>query len=811
MKKIKNLFRLILSCLTITMLCSCATEVDLIINKASDNSYLLTLNSMNGGLENTIYRSSEDGSVAKTSLNNQIKFGYEYACKPSSTTALAKLKALKGKFYNVSPITGLLSINVNYDSKKEVILSYSTRKNGEDNQLSIKSNENFTFPYGYNYFSISSGSEETIIKEINIRYSCNNIDNIVSLSMKEEKNIYTIGDEYLKNNGLSVKAIYQSKKEEILKYDSSEENGYSLVGLNSSKEIIDLNKPFLKAGKYYIHAEYKGLVSNEIEIYVKESTSEIVKIEDIKVSPTTISLNINESVSIQIDIIPSYASNKELDYQVIDASVAAFEKEEMKIKALNKGKTSLIIKTKDGSNIQKNIPIEIMDNPGYYRPSSLTNNLKDAQTSKGYDSLSTLGEQSILVIPVELNGAKKWTSEMLNKLNIAFFGEANETNYWESVKSFYDKSSYSKFSLSGEVTPVFKSSYSKNQISQESDVDTKLFNEFYNQADASLLKKYDKDNNGHIDASIFIYSNDYDQSDSSQFWAWVWYLDNTPNLNKPTIGTYMWASYAFMEDGVSVSNQVDAHTYIHEFGHVLGLNDYYNTDGSWDPVGQLEMQSYNVGDQSVFSKLQLEWSNPYVIDGTKESVDITLKTSALYDESILINDKWNGGSEDEYILVEYYTPKGNNYKDSLSSYNSRDKMYTTSGLRIYHVDARLAKLNPKNDNFISYSDKILDDGYVYFPGASNSRSWSYLSSSYADKYKLVQLMQANVTNIYDKNHLKNDGKLTNATLYGLNQTFKASSTFFTNGTKFNDGSEVGYSITMISKSDEECIVRIQKI
>ena len=67
----------------------------------------------------------------------------------------------------------------------------------------------------------------------------------------------------------------------------------------------------------------------------------------------------------------------------------------------------------------------------------------------------------------------------------------------------------------------------------------------------------------------------------------------------------MWASYEFMND--SGTNRIDAHTYIHETGHLLGSDDFYSNE-DYDPVGDLEMQSYNVGDMGAFSKFQFGWS-----------------------------------------------------------------------------------------------------------------------------------------------------------------------------------------------------------
>lgn len=470
--------------------------------------------------------------------------------------------------------------------------------------------------------------------------------------------------------------------------------------------------------------------------------------------------------------------------------------------------------TQSSTNTTDSSTTSNIEQLGYYKAESLRYNVKDAQDSMGYYSLNTTGRQKLLVVPVQLRGATQWTSNMLSRLETAFFGTSDETNYWESVSSYYSKSSYEKLTLEGEVIDPIQLNYSASQLSSYNRL-TDIISDyivpaFDQQVDNQIKQEYDQDKDSYIDATIFVYSNPYD---GDAFWAWVWYLqDQNASLSNPSVGNYMWASYEFMND--SGTNRIDAHTYIHETGHLLGSDDFYSSE-DYDPVGDLEMQSYNVGDMGAFSKFQFGWSTPYVIGGSRDVVELTIGTSSLYSDAILINDNWNGSSLDEYILIEYYTPTQNNQLDSETAYNG-SRMYTKSGLRIYHVDARMAKLRKTYGgySFVSYSDEINDDGYVYFPAASNlGKDWTYFDDkSLFESYKLVSLMQSDVVRgISGARHFKNNGTASNSTLFDINETFTANDTSFANGTNFNDGSLIGYSVTLMSKNDTYATVRIEKI
>lgn len=441
------------------------------------------------------------------------------------------------------------------------------------------------------------------------------------------------------------------------------------------------------------------------------------------------------------------------------------------------------------------------------------NTIRAVNEQLGWSTLASTGNQKMLVVPVQLSGQKVWTSTMLSNLEAAFFGDSEDTT-WESVSSFYRKSSWGALNISGELTDPYVSSYTYNQLYNYGDNSSDyLINEWSsrNSLSNSKLKEYDQDKDGRLDCTVFIYSNSYD-SNGVGFWAWCFYQDNNPNTSKPVVNNYMWASYDFLTEGYVDgfnSSKVDAHTFIHESGHLLGLDDYYCYDesNSWDAAGQLEMQSYNVGDQNIYSKFALGWFTP-THASTSTSATYTIDTSATHPQALLINDSWNGTPFDEYLILEYYTPTGLNETDANHRYDTRDTMYNYRGIRLYHVDARLIKMDSRG-NFMSYVDSIGNDGYAYFVGASNSYSYSYLNSPYNSVYRYVHLLDQG-----GRNRLNNGlgGSITKSmALWTQGNTFTPSSTFFYNGTRFNNGNVIGYSITVTQTTTTQATITITKI
>ena len=234
------------------------------------------------------------------------------------------------------------------------------------------------------------------------------------------------------------------------------------------------------------------------------------------------------------------------------------------------------------------------------------------------------------------------------------------------------------------------------------------------------------------------------------------------NYTKPSPRTYCWASYNFMyTEGFS---SVDAHTFIHETGHMMGLDDYYNYDtgsmlstGGRDytrPTGGLDMMDCNIGDHNAFSKYLLSWVEPKIV--VKEGT-YTLESFQKNGDCLIIpSSSWNGSPYQEYLIIEYYTPTGLNSYDSINAYQGvYPKLFSKPGFKIYHVDARVGGFTKSQYQYINDPttyDKFLGSSSAFL-GMMNSNTPSRNKNESTNGYqmRLITLLSGTGRNTYFRN------------------------------------------------------------
>ena len=394
--------------------------------------------------------------------------------------------------------------------------------------------------------------------------------------------------------------------------------------------------------------------------------------------------------------------------------------------------------------------------------------------------IPSIGNPNLLVLPVYFSDSTDFVpvdklNIVRNDLNKAFFGTASETG-WHSVKSFYEVESRGKCVLSGVVAEPYFVSDSYLNYGQES-VNTKLMTdqlvmsaaENYFSTTSDTKARFDLDNNGYLDGVILIYiapdyTNFEDSLNKENLWAYTNCTNNNGDVSSPTVCNYMWASYDFIYTKEDASSKfgnayafrsgdtrfvsLDTHRYIHEVGHMFGLQDYYDYSlYKYKPAGGFSMQDYNVGGHDPFSTMALGWTDPYI---PTESMDIELKNFQTSNEVILLTNHINEDNSpfDEYFLLEFFSPTGLNELDAKNAYlGEYPTAPSASGIRLWHVDARLIYAEGSSFSANNVTSKPDISGCKVLEMMSNSyysaQSTSYISrlgSSYAD-YNILQLIR----------------------------------------------------------------------
>lgn len=383
-------------------------------------------------------------------------------------------------------------------------------------------------------------------------------------------------------------------------------------------------------------------------------------------------------------------------------------------------------------------------------------------TDQGYylDGCPTTGTPQVLVVPVEFSDitaqSKGYSIDMIKK---AFNGTAGDTDYY-SVHDYYYTSSYGQLDVQFTVLnewfrPRYNSSYyAKYTIDYYGSTveagDQLIMHELLTSLQGEMdLSAFDSDNNGVIDAIVFVNTLEIDADVTFQ-WAYrYWNIYTQDNGDYYTYdgvcaNDYLWASYQFLWETYDEvgnptydSSVLNTYTYIHEFGHVLGADDYYDTAYVGSPMGGCDVMDSMLGDHNAYTKFNYGWLTSSRLIVAESSVTVQLEAFAKNGDSIIIASDWDDGlgAYQEYYVLVYYTNEGLNDMDNGGGYFLRD------GIVMYHVNASLYKevqngvtyydvhnnnTDPSDDygtedNLIEYVKSTADE-FTYIQGSAVSAS-----------------------------------------------------------------------------------------
>lgn len=403
--------------------------------------------------------------------------------------------------------------------------------------------------------------------------------------------------------------------------------------------------------------------------------------------------------------------------------------------------------------------------------------------------LNPLGDQHVLVVPFsfvknsdDLNDTIDPSSSLLEKIKVTFTGSESEIQSKGgiiSVSDFYKKSSFNKANFQVDVLDTFIP-YSSTAIQFKQDatnygggvyasnyISTK-YKEEYSKDNHGILGEnakpfeyYDADKDGYIDLMWIVYAYPYKADNEAFWWAYVTYTnDKTGTVSNPKVQTLGWASTNFLFDS---ANGYDSHTFIHETGHTFGLQDYYDYNKEFSPLGGIDYMDQNIGDHCAYSKFSLGWTNPYVIkesDIKNNDISFDLNAFTTSNESIILaTSSYNNTAFDEYFMLELVAPVSISEKDYKNGYSNING-YSKPGIRITHIDSRVYDEN--HDTYIKDRDDIGKNGKAlrlsnsYFGRVSIRYDSDYYEVEENNRrskrsYSLISLVESNVKEVNTTN------------------------------------------------------------
>lgn len=388
---------------------------------------------------------------------------------------------------------------------------------------------------------------------------------------------------------------------------------------------------------------------------------------------------------------------------------------------------------------------------------------QNTQSSRGKNRLlmknfPTTGSPRSLVLLIEfndvpftsINNPNDFYTRMLNEEGFTHTNGADGSAY-----DFYKASSMGAFTPKFDVVGPIKLSndrkyYGGDTPRQDCNV-AEVIIEACRMIDKDVdFSQYDTDGDGMVDNVYYFYAGS-GQADNSVLKEAIW--PHSSNLTNPiTLDGVQIKSYACSNelrcatDGTLSTAGIG--TFVHEFSHVLGLVDHYDSyysgqvfhPGSWDTMAT---GSYNNNGNTpplftAFERSELGWLALTELEAGIDSVSrLPELTTSNFAYRISVP-----GKPSEYYILENRQQQG------------WDRFLPGHGMLMWHIDVDTVEWEKNSANTLAghqlidivEADKIMSEntrnGDV-FPGVANVRSWTLEAW---DETKLLTLEEIDETN-----------------------------------------------------------------
>ncbi len=371
-------------------------------------------------------------------------------------------------------------------------------------------------------------------------------------------------------------------------------------------------------------------------------------------------------------------------------------------KGLNKSNTlSTIIAHDPSVRDSKEVDLVSTLSKGIIVPENLTKKTgMHAPLTSPFDQTDfpTLGDKRFLCILVEfpdiafIHSATNFDS-LMNGENYIYNGAIG------SVRKYYNATSFDRFNPRFDVVGpvVLDSGYVYYGGNNDANIQI-LIREAVTKANPLVnYRNYDNDDDGYVDNVYFIYAG-YGEcfygADENTIWPHRWaFQGSSPTLDGETFNDYSTSMELY---GTSGTIRTSIGVVCHEFGHVCGLPDFYDTDydgsggdcgglGDWD---EMAGGSWNYSGRrppifNAWSRMYLRWANPVALSGVE---------SVILDSAYTSNEirYFMSPTSDEFFMMENRQQVG------------FDAGIPGHGLLIFHIDMNSSRWNDNSLNCDPY-------------------------------------------------------------------------------------------------------------
>ena len=263
------------------------------------------------------------------------------------------------------------------------------------------------------------------------------------------------------------------------------------------------------------------------------------------------------------------------------------------------------------------------------------------------------------------------------------------------------------------------------------------------------FSNYDNDGDGFVDTVFIVHAGKDGAAtgDPNDIWSHKWRISSGGGTSRYYDGVWINA-YTIQPEINSQGGHIEIGVFAHEYGHVLGLPDLYDTDGGSYGIGFYGLMAYGAWGADGFSperpshmcawsKVFLGWVTPTIVTQNTSSQAISQITT-----SPKVYELWKDGApQNEYFLVS------NRQKVGFDS-----RFSGLGGLLIWHIDENVINANlfwntvNADENHkgvdLEEADGLNDldhernpgDGGDFYPGSTNNTVFNDTSNPNSRAY-----------------------------------------------------------------------------